>query len=207
MLNKTKLSLLLALALGAAGAGRAEADHDRDATWVRLGEVGTHVHDAEDYVNVQPGTRIDALQLRAQDSPVALDGIRVHYTDGHDERIEIRRRLRPGEALTIDLPRSRMAVKTLVLDYANRGPYWRARETAHVQVLALIDDSRGRERVRGDRYRDRDRDDDRYDDRDSDGDRYRDRDGRGRTRTVPAQPGDDAPDRIDWRGEIRVRTP
>ena len=47
MLNRTKLSLLVAAALVAA-AGTAAADHPRDGNWRRLGEVGTHAHDAED---------------------------------------------------------------------------------------------------------------------------------------------------------------
>lgn len=206
MLNKNKLTLLLAAALGVSAAGRTAADPDRDhrrdrtreraAAWVRLGDVGTHVHDEEDYISVQAGTRIDALQLRARDGVVAIDGVRVHYTDGSDQRIDVHRRLRPGEALSIDVPRSSAAVETLVLDYGNRGPFWRARETAHVQVMGLVDrdDWRGRFRERGDRYRaderagDRDRDDrdraDRVrddgdrDDRDRHDDRTRDRDGR-----------------------------
>jgi hypothetical protein len=155
------------------------------------------VHDQEDYVNVRPGTHIDALQLRAEGNPVAIDGIRVHFADGTDQRIEIRRRLRPGEALTIDIPASRSSVKTLVLDYANRGPFWRARETAHVQVLALIDDdNRGkdRDRMRGDRFR-RDDHDRAYD---------RSRDERRPLRSAP--PPITERDRVDWSGEIRVRT-
>lgn len=151
MLNRTKLSLLLTLALGVAGAGRASADHERarDGNWRSLARVGTHVHDEEDFVNVPSGTRLDAVQLRAEQSPVAVDGVRVHYADGHDERVAVHQRIQPGQTLTIDIPRSSVAVKTLVLDYGNEGPYWRARETAHLQVLGLVDDGLG------DRARDR----------------------------------------------------
>ena len=35
-----------------------------------------------------------------------------------------------------------------MLDYANHGPYWRARETAHLEVLGVTADARG-----GGRYR------------------------------------------------------
>lgn len=157
---KNKLNIIALLALGAATVGTAAADHDRDRDlrtrrdqgWQYLAEVGTHRHDAEDYVAV-PNQRLEAIQLRATGGAVAIDGVRVKFTDGRTEFAEVHRRLRPGEAVQVFLPRSGARVEQLVLDYGNRGPYWRARETAHVQVLGLNADRgdwRNRDRVRAD---------------------------------------------------------
>ena len=156
MLNAKNLSILMVLALATAAAGTATADRRRDAGWIRLGDVGTHVHDAEDYVSIDPGTRRHAIQLRARGGWVALDGVRIQYASGRSEFTPLNQRLRPGEAVTIDLSGSREGVATLVLDYGNRGPYWRARETAHVAILGLQDTGRD-DRARRDRVRTYDR--------------------------------------------------
>lgn len=161
MLNRTKLSMLVAAALVAAagtataqqrpgdGRFRPQGYQQRDdGAWRHLDRVGTHRHDAEDYINVRTSTPIQSIQLRAEDSSVALDGVIVQYTDGSKERIDMRRQLRAGEAVTVDLPR-RGQVKMLILDYGNHGPYWRARETAHVQVLALDGRAQGPGHDRG----------------------------------------------------------
>jgi hypothetical protein len=135
----------------------------RDTGWLNLADVGTHRHDAEDYVNVAPMAPLESVQLRARDGAVAMDGVRVQFADGRSQYIDVHRNLRPGEALTIQMPQTSEPVKTLVLDYGNQGPYWRARETAHVQVLGLVadrEDGRHRgDRMRGDRYRDDNRHD------------------------------------------------
>jgi hypothetical protein len=186
---KNKLTLIALAALTAASAGSAAADPDRrrvvrthDGGWQHLAEVGTHRHDAEDYVSIQPRTRLDAVQLRARGGTVAIEGVRIKFTSGRTEFAEVNRRLRPGESVQIALPRGER-VEQLILDYGNRGPYWRARETAHVQVLGLTADNRNpRDR---DRFRDADRPwrDDRV--------RY-DRDGYGR-------------DGVEWRGGVQVQ--
>ncbi|HVV81587.1 MAG TPA: hypothetical protein VHE35_00865 [Kofleriaceae bacterium] len=150
MLSIKKLSFAALLAVGAAAPSVAFADHYRGAStpdlgWIQLGDVGTHVHDADDYVPVAPGTRLDRLELRARDGAVALDGVRVQFADGHIEDAPIRERLLPGQSVDVDVPDRGEPVKMLILDYANRGPYWRALETAHVQVLGLASDA-GRDR-------------------------------------------------------------
>ena len=76
MKNNKKLAIATLLAIGTAVPGLAAADHRdrgrRDAGWQTLGEVGTHVHDSEDYMAVR-NQRLDTLQLRARDSAVAID--------------------------------------------------------------------------------------------------------------------------------------
>lgn len=160
MLNK-KLSLIAILALGAAAAGTATADQrGRDARWrggnggwQYIAEVGTHRHDAEDYVSVDARDRLAAIQLRARGGAVAIEGVHVKFADGRSEFAPVNRRLRPGESVQVNLPRRGVRIEQLVLDYGNRGPYWRARETAHVQVMGLEADrpdyrDRSRDRVR-----------------------------------------------------------
>ncbi len=142
MLTRKNLSFVTLLALAAAAPGLAAADHRRDGAWLQLGEVGTHSHDADDYLPIAPTSRLARIQLRAEDGPVAIDAVRFQFADGRIERAEIGRRLRPGESVTIELPRRSDPIKMLVLDYGNRGPYWRARETAHVEVRGVMVDRR-----------------------------------------------------------------
>jgi hypothetical protein len=144
MQNPKTLALFTLLAIGAAAPGVAAADHPRDAGWQQLGDVGTHRHDAEDYVRVK-NQRLDALQLRARGRAVSVDRVVIQFTDGSRQYVDVHGWIRPGQPLTIDVPGSRHAIKMLVLDYGNAGPYWRARETAHLTVLGLV--SNGRERV------------------------------------------------------------
>ena len=147
-----KLSLVALLALGVAAADddfRDDRRADRSrAGVVSLGEVGTHTHDAEDYITVSTSKRLDQLVLRATDGVVAMDGVRIVFRDGRSEYASVNRRLHTGESFVIDLPGRGARVETLVLDYGNHGPYWRARETAHLEVLGVTADARG-----GGRYR------------------------------------------------------
>ena len=162
---KKKLSLIAILALGAAAAGTAAADRERgrdargrgsDGGWQYLGEVGTHRHDAEDYVSVDARDRLQAIQLRARGGVVAIEGVLVKFADGRSEFAPVNRRLRPGESVQVNLPRRGERIAQLVLDYGNRGPYWRAHETAHVAILGLQDTGRD-DRARRDRVRTYDR--------------------------------------------------
>src|SRR5262245_21165137 len=110
MNNRTQLSLVTLLAAAAAFPALAAAD-PASSRWTRLGQVGTHVHDAEDYVPVanQP---LQRLELRAEGStPVRLDGVRVQLTDGHIYPVPVRRALRPGERVALDLPTGNLPVK------------------------------------------------------------------------------------------------
>lgn len=162
MLTTKKLSVVTLLAIGAAAPASALAEHRRDEpTWMRIGEVGTHTHDAEDYVPVDAGRRLDQLVLQATDGFVAIDRVQIQYADGHKEFADVRRTLREGEGVTIDLPERGQGIKMLVLDYGNHGPFWRARETAHLAVYGLDQVDRGRfddyRPGRLDRVRDRDR--------------------------------------------------
>ena len=145
MKNNKKLAIATLLAVGAAVPGLAAADHRdrsrRGAGWQNLGEVGTHVHDSEDYLAVR-GQRLDALQLRARDSAVAIDGVQIQFADGRNEFVAVHQWVRPGQPVMINVPESSSPVKMLVLDYGNSGPYWRARETAHLQVLGVAENGR-----------------------------------------------------------------
>lgn len=145
-MSAKKMSLIAAIAIAVAAPAIASADHDRGFDRrVQLAEVGTHRHDAEDFVNVNPRLRLDGLQLRASDGVVAIDGVRIRFADGRDIYAPVRRQLRAGESVTVDLPPG--PIKQFIVDYGNHGPYWRARETAHLQVIGLT----------GDRFDDRSR--------------------------------------------------
>ena len=152
MTNINKLSLLTlsaALALPAV----ASADHDSNR-WTRLGEVGTHRHDAEDYIPVTTNERFESLELKAEGNPVRLDAILVQFDDGREYRADVNWTLRPGERAMVDVP-SYSAIKMLVLEYDNPGRKWRAREDARVEVRGMSAGRRDRDDRRGYSQRDR----------------------------------------------------
>lgn len=172
-----KLSLITLLAAAIAVPSIASADRDRDRArhdrghhgmrWTQLGEVGTHVHDAEDYVPVRTNQRFEQLELRVDQNPVRVESVLVQFDNGRDYRVDVRQTLRPGQRVALDVP-SYSPIKMLVIDYANRGPYYRAREDARIEVRGLTssyDDRRWYD-VRDRRTeRPRFRTDRRYDDR------------------------------------------
>lgn len=185
-MTKTKLTTLLAAATVAALSSTALADHDRvpNRGLIKLGEVGTHMADAEDYVPVSPARRYDAIVLQARDGVVPLSGVKVQFADGRIIRPFGHDTLMPGERIRIDVP-DRMPIKMLVLDYNERDRRWGERGTARVDVfgqrLSRID--RDDRTDRTDRH---DRRDDRFD----------------RTRPYDRR---DTSTRYEWRGGIYVR--
>jgi hypothetical protein len=169
-----KLSLIAALATAIAVPSLAAADRDRDdrrsdrsdrrgMRGTHIGDVGTHVHVAEDYVPVNTRQRFERIELRAEGHAVRMDGLQVQFDDGRIYKADLRRTIHPGQRVVVDVP-SYSPIKMLVLDYANRGPHYRAREDARVSVRGLMSTYRDRHDVR-DRRSDRDRRDRTYDNR------------------------------------------
>lgn len=162
---KTKLSLCTMLAAGLAVPALASADHARDArfddrsyaAWTMIGEVGTHAHDAEDYVAVSTAQRLDQIELTAEGRPVRLDDVKFQMADGRIIERDVNLTLRDGQRIVLDVP-EQGRVKMLVLEYANHGPFYRGSEKSRVEVRALA------LRDWKDSVRDR-RQDVRYDDR------------------------------------------
>jgi len=189
MLRSTPLLVTL-LAAAVAVPAVASADHERAPMRrnAQLGVVGTHRHDAEDYMRVTSRERIERLELRVEGRPVRLDGIDVQYLDGRTFRVELADTVSSGAPLVIDVP-SYSPIKMLVLDYDNPGRHWRAREDSRLEVRGVIAD--------GERARDRDRREVR-DRRDR-----RDRHGRDREVRPPVPPIEDA--RFQWRGGLYIR--
>jgi hypothetical protein len=186
MTRHTKLSLITLLAAATAIPAVAAADHDdypaggRNARWMTIGEVGTHSHDAEDYIQVNTNQRFERLALTTDGRPVRLDALEIQFADGRKYRVDVRETLHPGQRVMVDVP-SFSPIKMLVLDYANRGPHYRGREDARVQVSGLTS-----------RYRDQDRRSDRFQRRYPRTDR----------RYVPAQ---DQDNRFQWRGGVYIK--
>ena len=185
MTRTNKLSLI-ALCAALAVPAIASADHRDNERWTRLGEVGTHTHDAEDFIPVSTNERFQSLELKAEGRPVRMDGVLVQFQDGREYRADVNWLLRPGERVMVDIP-SFSPIKMLVLEYDNPGRHWRAREESSVEVRGLSFDDR----------RDRDRDH-RYDDRGG----YYQRDRRTDRRYDDQRPSDT---RFEWRGGIYVR--
>lgn len=154
MTRTNKLSLI-AFAAALAIPALASADNDR-SRYTLLGEVGTHSHDAEDFIPVQTNERFESLELTSEGRGVRLDSILVQYDDGREYRADVNWMLRPGERVNVDIP-AFSPIKMLVLEYDNPGRHWRAREDARVEVRGL---SAGRRVDRDDRrggYYQRDR--------------------------------------------------
>jgi hypothetical protein len=189
MTRTNKLSLI-ALCAALAAPAIASADHRDNERWSRIGEVGTHTHDAEDFIPVSTQERFSSLELKAEGRPVRMDGVLVQYTDGREYRADVHWLLRPGERVMVDVP-AFAPIKMLVLEYDNPGRHWRAREESSVEVRGLSFDDR-RDDDRDDRYRDR---------RDNGGGYYQ-RDRRTDRRYEDRRATDT---RFEWRGGIYVR--
>ena len=207
-ISKNLSLLTLLAAVTTAAPGLAAADHRRDTGWMQLAEVGTHAHDAEDFVSVDPRLNVQRVQLRSTQGFVPVDGLRVHFTDGRTIYADVHRGLRQGQSVIVELPDG--PIDMLTIDYGNQGPYWRALETAHLQVNALASNGRAG-RDRGDRFRDQRDYRDYRDQRD-----YRDyrsgdaRDHRtyrdDRVRTQPyIGPAPAQQPVYEWRGGVQVR--
>ncbi|HUQ01497.1 MAG TPA: hypothetical protein VM261_03330 [Kofleriaceae bacterium] len=194
----TLLALCAALAVPAVASAqprdrfdRTDRTYDRDrgaGRWSTIGEVGTHGHDAEDFIPVRSNERFESLELVAEGRGVRLDSILVQYEDGREYRADANWILRPGERVMVDIP-AFAPIKMLVLEYDNPGRHWRAREDARVSVRALS----------ADRFRDR-----RNDDRAG----YGQRDRRTDRRTDDRRTDDRArynDTRFEWRGGLYVR--
>jgi hypothetical protein len=181
MKNHIKMSLIATLAAALALPAIASADHDRtNGRWARIGEVGTHAHDAEDYVPVNSPQRFERIELRAEGRPVRMDDVKVQFADGRIYEVDVSQTIHPGQRVVLDVP-SYSPVKMLVLDYANRGAHYRAREDARVSVRGLTSS---------------------YGDRDYD----RRTDRRDYRRTDRVQRNDARIDnRFEWRGGVYVR--
>lgn len=148
--------LFLATLLAAAVAVPTLAVADRDRKNVRstpIGEVGTHAHDAEDYITVSTNQRFERLELRSQGRPVRIDAVDIQFVDGRKFRVDVDETMRSGQRLMVDVP-SYSPIKTLVLQYDNPGRHWRAREDARVEVRGVVAENRRPVR-RDTRYNDR----------------------------------------------------
>lgn len=182
--NKLSLTTLSAALALLAVPAIASADHRDNERWTRIGEVGTHSHDAEDFIPVSTNERFESLELTGEGRPVRLDAIKVQYADGREYRADVNWLLRPGERVMVDIP-AFSSPKMLVLEYDNPGRHWRAREESRVEVRGLSADRRERN--------------DRYDDRRG----YHQRDRRTDRRYDDDRRGSDT--RFEWRGGIYVR--
>jgi hypothetical protein len=136
MTTKHMLSLVTLVAAATALPTIAAADHPASGR-TKIGDVGTHRHDAEDYIRVSTRQRFDRLELRAHGRAVPIDRVRIQFADGSMRYASVRSYVRPGQGLVIDVPAHRAPIKMLILDYGNTGPFWRAREDARVEVFGL----------------------------------------------------------------------
>ncbi len=134
MTHSKKLTFAAIMVAAAAFPALAIADHGPDSRWTKIGDVGTHVHDDEDFVPVS-NQRFDRLELQASGHPVPINGLKVQFVDGTSYQARARGMVRPGERFSIDLPARSAPIKMLVIDYGNRGPFWRDTETARIEVF------------------------------------------------------------------------
>ena len=163
-----------------------DRDRDRDR-WMKLGEVGTHRNDGEDFVQVHSNEIFESLELTTEGRPVRFDSILVQYEDGREYRVDMNLMLRAGERVLVDVP-AFSPMKMLVLEYDNPGRHFRDRETSRVEIRGMS----------ADRY-DRRYDNRRYDDRRGG---YYQRDRRTDRRDVDRRYHDN---RFEWRGGVYVR--
>lgn len=178
MKKNHKLFLATLLAAAVAAPTLAAADHPRPVRSTPIGEVGTHSHDAEDYITVSTNQRFERLELRSEGRPVRLDAVDIQFVDGRKFRVDVRETMRSGQRLMIDVP-SYSPIKMLVLQYDNPGRKWRAREDARVEVRGVVAEHRRPVR-RDTRYLDR-------------------------TRPARPEPVEYQDTRFQWRGGVYIR--
>jgi hypothetical protein len=129
-MTQKKLIPIFVAATMAALATTAAADHPDRSRWSKLGEVDTHPHDDEDFIPVARGERYDRILIRAHGGGVPIEDIKIQFTDGRTYHPSASGFLRPGQQMIIDIPGRNPPIKMLIIDYANRRPYFRYRATA-----------------------------------------------------------------------------
>jgi hypothetical protein len=145
---------------------RRDRDRDREGRWERLGceDVGRRT----DYDEIRVGRRegrFSAIRLEAQGNDVSILDLKVVYTNGAPDDIQVRSDIREGEQTRpLDLRGRDRSIDRIELvskkDFRGRG---RGRARVCVYGLEASDDRRGDGDRRGDDRRDGDRrGDDRY---------------------------------------------
>lgn len=141
MLRNTLIALTLLLAASAVAPAGAHPQRRQVDRWSWIGAVGTHAHDANDYIPVATNERYARLELRATGRTIGIDHIRVKFADGRTFDAAARTRLADGQRMLIDIP-SHSPVNMVIVEYANQAPYWRDRETSRLEVRGLAADVR-----------------------------------------------------------------
>ena len=137
MKNSNLMKAVLATATLTLLTTAAVADRRTKQTYsAKLGEVGTHANDVEDFVPVSPAQRYQSITLVARGGAVPLDGLKIQFSDGRIVQPMNRGlTLRPGQRVTIGVPEN-SPIKMLVLDYdERRSSQMGDRATARVEVI------------------------------------------------------------------------
>lgn len=129
---------LLVLPIALAGVALASGVASANPTYWRdhglLLEVSADPRDGTDYVRTNP-TRATRLELVALNAPVRLRGVTVRFADGRTfhQRMST---IRPGERVTLQLPRRAGIIQGVDLDY---GRQIVERTPARLQIIPHVD--------------------------------------------------------------------
>jgi hypothetical protein len=118
---------LIALALGASA--------QRHPDWTILGEIlATPATDHDQIVVTAPPREYKAIRVRVEDAPLHLDHLVLHFDDGPDERVEVRRTMDPNtDTPTIYLPGRGRVVRRIELWYRDSAP----KDAHHARVIVF----------------------------------------------------------------------
>lgn len=95
--NAVRLAVALMLLLVLSPALLAQRDRDRGGRWIYLGEANVDGRADHDKISVgRSEGRFNELQIRVERAPIEFQRVVVHFSDGGNEELSIRERIRAG---------------------------------------------------------------------------------------------------------------
>jgi len=127
------VAVMLLLTLSTALLAQRNRDKDRGGRWIYLGEANVDGRADHDKISVGKSEgRFRELQIRVERAPIEFQRVVVHYSDGGDEELPVRERIRAGsETRPLDLRGRERNINSVEFWYA------RARSNSEKPKLRL----------------------------------------------------------------------
>ena len=114
------IALTLLLTLSAASLAQRNRDRDRGGRWIYLGEANVDGRADHDKISVgRSEGRFNAVQIRVERAPIEFQRVVVHFSDGGNEELPVRERIRAGgESRPYDLRGRDRSISSVEFWYA-----------------------------------------------------------------------------------------